>query len=144
MLTYLPIGNKVLEVEIPGDDVPPQGAHEDGPLGWGCLAQGVLGLGVDEVLPEVGAGEDHKVILERIRKIKIDLHLRSNSLRVDACESLSEILTGDNQDVTLAPELRSGKFKKRFCLVFNFGLGLMSVKMTQRRSFARDTTRCET
>ena len=36
---------------------------------WGgcCLDQGVLGLGVDEVLLEVGAGEDQKVILERIK-----------------------------------------------------------------------------
>ena len=65
-LTLL-IGDKILELEIPGDDVPPQGAHEDGPLGWGCLAEGVLGLGVDEVLLEVGAGEDQKVILERIK-----------------------------------------------------------------------------
>ena len=77
MLTYpitLPIGDKILEVEVPGDDVHPQGAHEDGPLGWGCLDQGVLGLGEDEVLFEVGAGEDPKVILERIWKKTIDLH----------------------------------------------------------------------
>ena len=68
MLTYLPIGNKVLEVEIPGDDVPPQGALEDGgPSSGGCLAQGILGLGQDKVLLEVGAGEDQKVILERIK-----------------------------------------------------------------------------
>ena len=85
-LTLL-IGDKILELEIPGEDVPPQGAHEDGGPSGGCLDQGVLGLGEDEVLPEVGAGEDHKVILERMRKITIDLHLRSNSLRVDACES---------------------------------------------------------
>ena len=66
----LPIGDEILEVEIPGDDVPPQGALEDGgPSSGGCLAQGILGLGEDdEVLLEVGAGEDHKVILERIWK----------------------------------------------------------------------------
>ena len=64
-LLTLPIGDKILEVEIPGDDVPPQGALEDGgPSSGGCLAQGILGLGQDEVLLEVGAGEDHKVILE--------------------------------------------------------------------------------
>ena len=62
----LPIGDKILEVEIPSDDVSPQGALEDeGPSG-GCLAQGILGQ--DEVLLEVGAGEDQKVILERIWK----------------------------------------------------------------------------
>ena len=38
----LPIGDKILEVEIPGDDVPPQGAVEDGPLGSGSLDQGNL------------------------------------------------------------------------------------------------------
>ena len=63
----LPIGDKILEVEIPGDDVSPQGANEDGGPSGGCLAQGVLGLGEDEVLLEVGAGEDQKVILERIK-----------------------------------------------------------------------------
>ena len=41
----LPIGDKILEVEIPGDVVPPQGAHEDGGPSGGCLDQGVLGLG---------------------------------------------------------------------------------------------------
>ena len=86
-LFTMPIGDKILEVEIPGDDVPPQGAHEDGGPSGGCLDQGVLGLGEDEVLPEVGAGEDHKVILERMKKVTIDLHLRSNSLRVGICES---------------------------------------------------------
>ena len=66
-LLTLPIGDTILEVEIPGDDVPPQGALEDeGPSG-GCLAQEILGLGVDEVLLEVGAGEDQKVILETIK-----------------------------------------------------------------------------
>ena len=39
----------------------------EGGLRGGCLDQGVLGLGVDEVLLEVGAGEDQKVILERIK-----------------------------------------------------------------------------
>ena len=38
-LLTLPIGDKILEVEIPGDDVPPQGALEDGALGWGSLDQ---------------------------------------------------------------------------------------------------------
>ena len=65
-LLTLPIGDTILEVEILGDDVPPQGAHEDGGPSGGCLDQGVLGLGEDEVLLEVGAGEDQKVILERI------------------------------------------------------------------------------
>ena len=77
MLTYpitLPIGDKILEVEIPGDDVHPQEALEEGPLGWVCLDQGVLGLGVDEVLLEVGAGEDQKVILERIKHEIISSH----------------------------------------------------------------------
>ena len=70
-LLTLPIGDTIFDVEIPGDDVPPQGALEDeGPSG-GCLAQEILGLGVDDVLLEVGAGEDQKVILERIgKKIK--------------------------------------------------------------------------
>ena len=86
-LLTLPIGDKILEVEIPGDDVPPQGAHEDGPLGWGCLHQGVLGLGVDEVLREVRVGEDQKAILERIWKKIINVHLRSNNLRVGIWES---------------------------------------------------------
>ena len=56
---------------------------------WGgcCLDQGVLGLGVDEVLLEVGAGLDQKVILERIWKKIINVHLRSNNSRVGSCES---------------------------------------------------------
>ena len=72
----LPIGDEILEVEIPGDDVPPQGALEERGLRGGGLDQGVLdehvlGLGEDEDLLEVGAGEDQKVILERIgKKIK--------------------------------------------------------------------------
>ena len=41
-LLTLPIGDKILEVEIPGDDAPPQEALEDGALGWGCLDQGNL------------------------------------------------------------------------------------------------------
>ena len=85
-LTLL-IGDKILELEIPGEDVPPQGAHEDGGPSGGCLDQGVLGLGEDEVLPEVGAGEDQKVILERIWKKIINVHLRLNNSRVGICES---------------------------------------------------------
>ena len=46
-----------------------------------------MGLGVDKDLLEVGAGEDQKVILERIWKKIIDLHLQSNCLRVGVCES---------------------------------------------------------
>ena len=41
-LLTLPIGDKILEVEVPGDDVHPQEALEDGPLGWVCLDQGNL------------------------------------------------------------------------------------------------------